>query len=149
MGVLATSIYSLALPAVLFEITESGIMVYASPSTTVNRASESIAEDLFIPWERIEAIYFLTRRQVLALGLGRMSESRGPEGGNPLVVLRIRRGFRWPPASSLRRPSRWTKNARPDEIYLNAYYGTLRGMRLYRTMEELRARYAAPRLGDR
>jgi hypothetical protein len=135
IGPLALGIYELVLPPVLLKVTQSGIMLYGA-SVRTNEYCRPLVEDLFIPWERVASIYFLDPQQVRAAGLAFM-RSRA-DSGRPLVVLRILKDSGWPPPSSLRPPSRLTRNARADEIYLDASYATLNGQRLCRTLEELR-----------
>ena len=141
-GIFMVGLVSLLRPMVLFEATPSGIMLYAETKETDRMTiSQSITEDLFVPWDRIESIRFLNHEQAHAAGLWLMAGTPSTYT-HPFVVLKIRRDLNWPPMFSMRLGQ---KNTRPDEIYLDAYVGSLRHIRMYVKLEELRATYSSPR----
>lgn len=139
-GIFMVGLVSLLRPMVLFEATPSGIMLYAETKTDRMTISQSITQDLFVPWDRIESIRFLNHEQAHAAGLWLMAGTTSTYT-HPFVVLRIRRDLNWPPIFSMRLGQR---NTRPDEIYLDAYVGSLRHIRMYQKLEELRSRYSNP-----
>ncbi len=100
---------------VLMELTERGIMVHAKAGVSI---SMSLLRDLFIPWERIQCIYYLSGDEVQARGLWLVSGGRGT--ANAVIVLRVRMDGVWPNNGTLR-DDLATRRARPGEIYLNAF----------------------------
>jgi hypothetical protein len=97
---------------VLIEITERGIMFYANADGIC--VSFSLRRDLFIPWERLESMRFLTLRQVIAEGLI-LVVGRGPVRPG-CIALKLRMDPFWPPSGTLRQ-GLIIRRGRPGEIY--------------------------------
>jgi len=101
--------------SVLLEVTERGIMIFASMGGA--GLSNSLRRDLFVPWERVKSVGYPTENQMLAAGLSWPSTSGGFP--NPCIVLKARMDPQWPPPGTLR-DDFLTRNARPGEIYIRA-----------------------------
>lgn len=121
----------------LIEVTEDGIMIYARASVTC--ASFSLLRDLFIPWERLEAMRFITRKQIHAELLW-MALGRGPIGPG-CIGLKLRTDFFWPPPGTLRGGA-IMRRAKPGEIYLNPELCSPTGLDLWKQISEIAERHA-------
>jgi hypothetical protein len=97
---------------VLIEVTERGIMFYANADGI--SVSFSLLRDLFIPWERLEAMRFLTLKQVIAEGLVLVVGGGAVKPG--CIALQLRMDPFWPPSGTLRQ-SGIIRRGKPGEIY--------------------------------
>jgi hypothetical protein len=103
--------------SVIMQVTDRGILVGARTGVVLTR---SLSQSLFIPWPRVQSIYYLASEEV-------------PEGLwwttswatviDPLIVVRVLIDTDWPPPGVLRHDF-LTRGGRPDEIYLNADIGS-------------------------
>lgn len=101
---------------VIFEAMENGILLYSNADGL--SGSRSIVKDLFVPWERIEAMRFIKWRE-------RRPSKTGFAGGMwPVIALKIRTDDFWP-APGILRTDFLVKPT--GEIYLDAFNGSLRG----------------------
>lgn len=122
---------------VLMEVSERGIMIYAS-------ASYAVRSELFIPWERLELMRFLGKKELSQEHLWFAVRN----GFGPVlpgcIGLRLRMDAFWPGLGALRRDNK-TRRARPDEIFLLSGECSPGGKELWREMAALAKRYAGPR----
>jgi hypothetical protein len=133
--------------AVMIEVTERGIFFDASTDV-----SFSLLRDLFLPWERLESMRFLTRRQIIDEGLlvvvGRGFAKPG------CIALKLRTDALWPPSGTLRR-GMVMRRGKPGEIYLLTSNCSPGGWQLWEQMTAIVTQYggrdivvAADQMGD-
>jgi hypothetical protein len=117
---------------VMMVVTREGIMIRANADGVC--ISMSLLRDLFIPWERIECLFYLSSKQVQAEGLWLASGGWGK--ADPVIVIRIRRDAVWPPSGTLRHDVT-TQNARPGEVYVNGQEGSPGGAQLWERLRTI------------
>jgi len=128
---------------VLIEVTERGIMIYAKPEAI--DVSFSLLEDMFIPWERLEAVRFLDRKQISAERLWVALGSGNSVIGPGCVGLKLRRDAFWPPPGTVRGGISM-RQAKPGEIYLRTGECSPGGRKLWAEMAALAAKYGGPHI---
>lgn len=119
-------------PAVLFEISSTGILLHASNDGI--SGSLSILKDLFVPWERIEAMRYIDWRSL------RPSKTGMVAGNWPVIALKIRTDGEWPPSGTLRKDFLVKPTG---EIYLDAFNGSPNGARLVAQINAIREKAIA------
>lgn len=124
---------------VMMQLTDRGILIHAKVAGI--RVSRSLLHDLFVPWKRVERMYYLTSTEVQSRGLWLISGGWGT--ADPVIVLRIRMDEFWPANGALRDDS-LTRNARPDEIYLNAVESSPNKTQLWDQVQAIARRYGVP-----
>jgi hypothetical protein len=77
-----------------------------------------LAQDLFIPWQRVPSMAYFNQRQARLADLTWVGEWGGGFA-DPCIVLKVDMDPGWPPPASMRHNSR-ARKAKPGEIYLNA-----------------------------
>jgi hypothetical protein len=111
-GMTAMGIRGAMRHSVVIEVTERGIMLYSSADGA--RICFSLLHSLFIPWERLESMRFLTMRQLIDEGLllllGRGLVRPG------CIGLKLRMDALWPPPGTIRE-GMIMRRAKPGEIY--------------------------------
>jgi hypothetical protein len=121
---------------VVIEVTERGIMFYANADGVC--VSFSLLRDLFIPWERLESIRYLTLKQVIAEGLVLVVGRGAVRPG--CIALKLRTDMLWPPPGTLRQGLiMWRGN--PGEIYFKTSDCSPGGRQLWNKMTEAVAKY--------
>jgi hypothetical protein len=139
LGVTAMGIRGTRRRTLLIEVTERGIMIYANADGIC--VSYSMRRNLFIPWERLKSMRFLTPKQISA---GRLWVAAGSPLGTPgCVVLRLRMDWSWPPLGTLRNGIT-TRRGKPGEIYLDSMQCSPSGMKLWGQLAPLVAKYGGP-----
>lgn len=122
--------------AVLIEVQERGIQFYANVNGIC--VSFSLLRDLFIPWERLEVMRFLTLKQVIAEGII-LTLGRGPVRPG-CIALQLKMDAFWPPPGTLRE-GRIMQRAKTGEIYFLTSECTPAGKKLWTQMTGVVARY--------
>lgn len=136
MSLTAVGIRKLRNRPVMMEITERGIMIHANAGGV--RISVSLLQDLFIPWQRIDLMYYLSSKEVQTQGLWRVSGGWGK--ADPVIVIRLKPDAPWPAIGILRNDS-LTRNARPGEIYLNVVESLPKEKKLWDQVRTIARRY--------
>jgi hypothetical protein len=137
--------------AVLIELTEHGIMFHSNTGGV--RICFALRKGLFIPWERLESIRFLTLRQLrdegLLLVLGRGLVRPG------CVGLKLRMDGLWPPPGTIREGI-IMRRGKPGEIYFRTAECTPAGRQLWDEMTSIVKKHGiqvrvveAEKMGDR
>ena len=126
---------------VLIEVRERGIIIYANPEAI--DVSFSLLRDLFIPWERLEAMRFLDFKQVRAERLGMALGGGWALIGQGCIGLKLRTDGGWPPPGTLRQ-GRIMERAKPGEIYLRTADCSPTGRKLWNEMASLTKKYGGP-----
>lgn len=121
---------------VMMELTEHGIMIHANADGVC--ISASLLHDLFIPWQRVEFMHYLSAKEVQAQGLWRVSGGWGT--ADPIIVIRIRMDEFWPASGTLR-GDLLARHARPGEIYLNAVESSPNKAQLWNQVQAIARRY--------
>ncbi|HLJ26744.1 MAG TPA: hypothetical protein VKY85_08545 [Candidatus Angelobacter sp.] len=121
---------------VMMELTERGIMIHANADGVC--ISKSLQRDLFIPWQRIEFMSYLTRKEVREQGLRMVSGAWG--AADPAIVIRIRTDEIWPQHGTLR-DNFVTRSSRPNEIYLDVVECSPSETRLWAQAQAIARRY--------
>jgi hypothetical protein len=139
LGITAMGIRGTRRRTVLIEVTEHGIMIYANADGIC--VSYSMCRDLFIPWERLESMRFLTPKQI---STERLWVAAGSPIGTPgCVALKLRMDWSWPPPGTLR-DGIATRRAKPGEIYLDSMQCSPSGIKLWAQLAPLVAKYGGP-----
>jgi hypothetical protein len=104
-------------PSVIMQVTDGGILLRARTGVALTR---SLSQSLFIPWSRVQSMYYLEAKDVPK---HLWWTSAWAAVINPLIVLRILAEADWPPSGTMRNDF-LTRQGRPDEIYINAEVGS-------------------------
>ena len=117
-------------PSVIMQVTDCGILVRARTGVGLTR---SLSQSLFIPWSRVQSIYYLASKEV-----PKHLEWTAAWATliDPLIVLRILMDKDWPPSGTMRHDF-LTGQGRPDEIYVNANVGSPGREHLWARMTEI------------
>lgn len=121
---------------VLMEVTDRGIMIW-SKAEAIN-VSFSLLKDLFVPWERLEYMRFLSSKQIWAEHLS-LTVGRGPYSPG-FIALKLRMDPFWPPPGTIR-GGIIMQRAKPGEIYIRTVECSPSGERLWKEMTALAAKY--------
>jgi len=121
---------------VLIEVTERGIIFYSN--TYGVRICFALRKSLFIPWERLESMRFLTLRQLsdegLLLVLGRGVVRPG------CIALKLRIDAMWPAPGTIREGI-LMRRAKLGEIYFRTADCTPAGSQLWEEMTAVVKKY--------
>lgn len=135
LSLLAVGIRHLRNRPLMMELREGGILIHANADGVC--ISTSLLRDLFIPWQRMDSIHYLTSTEVNAQGLWRVSGGWGK--ADPVVMIRISMDWSWPPSGTLR--DLVARGGRPGEIYLNLEECAPGKIQLWQQIEAIAGRH--------
>jgi hypothetical protein len=121
---------------VLIEVTERGIMFHSK--TDGVRICFALRKSLFIPWDRLESLRFLTLRQLTDEGV-LLVIGRGLVGPG-CVALKLRMDALWPPPGTIR-DGMVMRRAKPGEIYFRTADCKPPGKQLWEEMTAVVKKY--------